>query len=86
MPLRGCGGGGSARVIRGGGGAEEEKEKGAGWLSASGGMALLREDAQEKVRAAARVRLGRAMRAQPSWPCGLRGSSLLRLPPAGVGQ
>lgn len=65
---------------------EVEKEKGAEWLCAPGGMALLREDAQDKVRAAARVRLGREVRAQPIWPRGVRGSSLLPLPPAALRQ
>lgn len=55
----------------------EEKEKGAGWLSALGGMAGLRGDAQDKVRAAAPLRLARAVRAQPSWPRGVRGTPLL---------
>lgn len=43
-----------------------------GWLSAPGDMALLRGDSQDKVRVAARLRLGRAGRAQPSWPRGVR--------------
>lgn len=55
-------------------------------MSAPGDMALLRGDAQDKVRAAARVRLGRAVRAQPSRPRGVRMSSLLPLPPAALGQ
>lgn len=66
--------------------AGEGKEKGAEWLSVPGGMALLREDAQDKVRVAALVRLGRAVRAQPAWSRDVRGSFLLPLPPAAPEQ
>lgn len=66
--------------------AREGKEKGAGWLSVLGSMALLREDAQNKVRVAVLVRLGRAVRAQPAWSRDVRGSFLLPLPPAALEQ
>lgn len=49
-------------------------------------MALLRGDAQDKVRVAARLRLGREVGAQPGRPRGVRGSALLLLPPAALGH